>query len=173
MAQPGPSDYRSQIRNGMHERAEGIMDQVSDLGARAETMAEELVAAVKERPYTTLAIAVSVKEHEEEVAEHKAEQADTGEVASDATAQAMVQAPLALLGALISSPGGAAGAFKVARVLGRNLPLVLLRVMIGALFWPTESQDAKVSAEGAEDGPAEHTSAEPRPNGFRPADTFH
>src|SRR6185312_3497082 len=62
------------------------------------------------------AIAVSVKEHEEEVAEQKAEQADTGEVASDAAAQAMVQAPLALLGALISSPGGAAGAFKVARV---------------------------------------------------------
>ena len=119
------------------------------------------------------AIAVSVKEHEEEVAEQKAEQADTAEVASDATAQAMVQAPLALLGALISSPGGAAGAFKVARVLGRNFPLVLLLVMIGALFWPTESQDAKVSAEGAEDGPAEHTSAEPRPNGFRPADTFH
>ena len=114
-----------------------------------------------------------MKEHEEEVAEQKAEQADTGEVASDATAQAMVQAPLALLGALISSPGGAAGAFKVARVLGRNFPLVLLLVMIGALFWPTENQDAKVSAEGAEDGPAEHTSAEARPNGFRPADTFH
>jgi hypothetical protein len=109
------------------------------------------------------AIAVSVKEHEEEAAEQKAEQADTAEVATDATAQAMVQAPLALLGALISSPGGAAGAFKVARVLGRNFPLVLLLVMIGALFWPTEN----------EDGPAEHTSAEPRPNGFRPADTFH
>jgi len=119
------------------------------------------------------AIVVSVKEHEEEVAEQKAEQADTGEVATDATAQAMVQAPLALLGALISSPGGAAGAFKVARVLGRNFPLVLLLVMIGALFWPTEDQDAKVSAEGAEDSPAEHPSAEARPNGFRPADTFH
>jgi hypothetical protein len=72
------------------------------------------------------AIAVSVKEHEEEAADQKAEQADTGEDVSDATAEAMVQAPLALLGALFSAPGGAAGAFKIARVLGRNFPLVLL-----------------------------------------------
>jgi hypothetical protein len=104
------------------------------------------------------AIAVSVKEHEEEAADQKAEQADTGEVVSDATAEAMVQAPLALLGALFSAPGGAAGAFKIARVLGRNFPLVLLLVMIGALFWPTDRQDSEVGG------------AETRPDGFRPAD---
>ena len=104
------------------------------------------------------AIAVSVKEHEEEAADQKAEQADTGEVVSDATAEAMLQAPLALLGALFSAPGGAAGAFKIARVLGRNFPLVLLLVMIGALFWPTDRQDSEVGG------------AETRPDGFRPAD---
>jgi hypothetical protein len=104
------------------------------------------------------AIAVSVKEHEEEAADQKAEQADTGEVVSDATAEAIVQAPLALLGALFSAPGGAAGAFKIARVLGRNFPLVLLLVMIGALFWPTDRQDSEVGG------------AEARPDGFRPAD---
>ena len=104
------------------------------------------------------AIAVSVKEHEEEAADQKAEQADTGEVVSDATAEAMVQAPLALLGALFSAPGGAAGAFKIARVLGRNFPLVLLLVMIGALFWPTDRQDSEVGG------------AEARPDGFRPGD---
>jgi hypothetical protein len=104
------------------------------------------------------AIAVSVKEHEEEAADQKAEQADTGEVVSDATAEAMVQAPLALLGALFSAPGGDAGAFKIARVLGRNFPLVLLLVMIGALFWPTDRQDSEVGG------------AEARPDGFRPAD---
>jgi hypothetical protein len=104
------------------------------------------------------AIAVSVKEHEEEAADQKAEQADTGEVVSDATAEAMVQAPLALLGALFSAPGGASGAFKIARVLGRNFPLVLLLVMIGALFWPTDRQDSEVGG------------AEARPDGFRPAD---
>ena len=105
------------------------------------------------------AIAVSVKEHEEEAADQKAEQADTGEVMSDATAEAMVQAPLALLGALFSATGGAAGAFKIARVLGRNFPLVLLLVMIGVLFWPTDRQDSEV-------GDAQAT-----PEGFRPADT--
>jgi hypothetical protein len=99
-----------------------------------------------------------VKEHEEEAADQKAEQADTGEVVSDATAEAMVQAPLALLGALFSAPGGAAGAFKIARVLGRNFPLVLLLVMIGALFWPTDRQDSEVGG------------AETRPDGLRPAD---
>jgi hypothetical protein len=84
------------------------------------------------------AVVVSVKEHEEEVAEEKAEQADTQAVVSDATAHAITQAPIALLGSLFAAPGGATAALKVAKVLGRNFPLVLLLVMIGALFWPTE-----------------------------------
>jgi hypothetical protein len=95
------------------------------------------------------AIAVSVKEHEEEVAEQQAEKTDTQEVVSEATAQAVVQTPIALLGALFSMPGGAASALSVARLLGRNLPLVLLLVMIGALFWPT--QEDKSSEEGLGD----------------------
>ena len=49
-----------------------------------------------------------------------------------------MQTPIALLGALMTMPGGAAGALSAARLLGRNLPLVLLLVMIGALFWPTK-----------------------------------
>src|SRR5687767_4604116 len=69
------------------------------------------------------AIAVSVKEHVEDVAEQKTEEADTQEVVSDATAQAAVQAPIALLGALFTTPGGATSAVKVAGILGRNYPL--------------------------------------------------
>ena len=38
----------------------------------------------------------------------------------------------------MTMPGGAAGALSAARLLARNLPLVLLLVMIGALFWPTK-----------------------------------
>jgi hypothetical protein len=41
-------------------------------------------------------------------------------------------------------PGGAAGALSAARLLGRNWPLVVLLVMIGALFWPTENTDEDV-----------------------------
>ena len=111
------------------------------------------------------AIVVSVKEHEEQAAEEKAEQMDTQEVLSDATAQAIVQAPVALLGALLTTPGGATSAFRVARLLGRNLPLVLLLVMIGALFWPTES----AATEEAETGDAAAGAA----NDPRPADLYH
>jgi hypothetical protein len=71
------------------------------------------------------AITVSVKVHEEDVAEQQAEQSDTEEVVSDATAQAMMQAPIALLGAAFTMPGGATAALNVARILGRNYPLVL------------------------------------------------
>jgi hypothetical protein len=42
----------------------------------------------------------------------------------------------------MTMPGGAAGALSAARLLGRNWPLVLFLVMIGALFWPTEDARA-------------------------------
>ena len=60
MAQLGPSDYRSPSEQGTHKNAEGVSNQVSELAARAETIAEELAAAIKERPYTTLAIAAGL-----------------------------------------------------------------------------------------------------------------
>jgi mannose/fructose/N-acetylgalactosamine-specific phosphotransferase system component IIC len=107
------------------------------------------------------AITVSVKEHEEEVAEQQAEQSDN-EAVSDATAQAMMQVPLALLGAVFTMPGGATSALKVARILGRKYPLVLLLVLVGALFWPTENK-AEEPVVGAEQ----------KPNGFQPAETLH
>jgi Na+/melibiose symporter-like transporter len=108
------------------------------------------------------AVIVSAKEHKEEVAEQKAEQADTEEVVSDATAEAMVQAPLALLGAVFTMPGGATTALSVARVLGRNYPLVLLLVLIGALFWPTAPNAAEAAAD----------ELEPEPNGHH-AEIYH
>src|SRR5206468_2950539 len=60
MAQPGPSDYRRQTGNGPQGQAGGIKDQVSEVGKRAGTMAEELTTAIRERPYTTLAIAAGL-----------------------------------------------------------------------------------------------------------------
>jgi hypothetical protein len=83
------------------------------------------------------AAAVSIKEEQEEKAEELAEQTDTQDVMSGATAQALGQAPFALLGALAAAPGGATTLLPVLRLLARNFPLVLLLVMIGALFWPT------------------------------------
>jgi hypothetical protein len=86
------------------------------------------------------AAAVSIKEEQEEKAEELAEQIDTQDVVSEATAQALGQAPFALLGALATAPGGATTLLPVVRLLARNLPLVLLLVMIGALFWPSGTQ---------------------------------
>jgi len=83
------------------------------------------------------AAVVSVKEHEEEAAEHVAEKAESEAGMSEATTPAIIQTPIALLGALVTAPGGATTALKVARVVGRNWPLALLLGMIGALFWPT------------------------------------
>jgi hypothetical protein len=91
-------------------------------------------------------IVVTVKEHEEEVVEQQTAKADTEELISDATVQALAQTPVALLGAVMTMPGGAAGALSAVRLLGRNWPLVLLLVMIGALFWPTEHAAAEEDA---------------------------
>jgi hypothetical protein len=93
-------------------------------------------------------IVVTMKEHEEEVTEQQAEKTDTEEVVSEATAQALVQGPIALLGALVTMPGGAAGALSAARLLGRNWPLVLLLVLIGSLFWPTLEATAEDDVVG-------------------------
>jgi len=87
-------------------------------------------------------IVVSIKEHGEEAAERQAGKIDTEELVSDATAEALVQTPIALLGALMTMPGATFGALGAARVLGRNWPLVLLLTMIGALFWPTKNVDS-------------------------------
>ena len=103
------------------------------------------------------ALIVGVKEQEEEVAEKRAEASDTAEVGTDAAAQAAVQMPLAVLGALFSTPGGAPFAVGGAKMLVRNLPLVVLLVLISMLFWPSES--AAADEEGSEFG---------MPNGTRP-----
>jgi hypothetical protein len=93
------------------------------------------------------ALAVSVREHREDVAEELKEKAETEEVGSDATAQALIQTPVALLGALSATPGGAATGLGVARALGRNWPLILLLVLGGALFWPAQNAEAEFAAE--------------------------
>ena len=88
-----------------------------------------------------------MKEQEEEIAETKAATGDTASVATDAAAQAAVQAPLALLGALFASPAGPAALAGGAKMLARNIPLVVLLVLIGMLFWPTGERAAASDAD--------------------------
>ena len=105
------------------------------------------------------AIVVAIRERGEEKADKQAEQADTSSVATDAAEQAAVQAPLALLGALFSTPLAPTASLKAIKVLGRNLPLVVLLVLVGMLFWPRSAQEAALSEEEA---------VSPRPNGAHP-----
>ena len=60
MAQPGPSDYRAPQPSVTREHAEGLMDHVNEVGERATTIAAELGQAIKDRPYSTLAIAAGL-----------------------------------------------------------------------------------------------------------------
>lgn len=114
------------------------------------------------------ALAVAVKEQEDEVAEAQAERSDTASVATDAAAQAAVQTPLALLGALMATPVGPAAIANGAKLALRNIPVVVLLVLIGMLFWPgepaaeTEDRDSAVPRRG-------------QPNGAHPpsADVLH
>jgi hypothetical protein len=103
-------------------------------------------------------LVVTVKEQEEEVAEAEAVAADTPEVAKEVA----MQAPLALLSALLASPMGPTSAFGIARLLGRNLPLVLLLVVAGFLLWPRVPGTEGETAEG--EPPADKPPA-PKPNG--------
>jgi hypothetical protein len=105
-------------------------------------------------------LVVTVKEQEEEVAEAEAVAADTPEVAKEVA----LQAPLALLSALLASPMGPTSALGIARLLGRNLPLVLLLVVAGFLLWPREPA-AEGETELAEGEPAADKPPAPKPNG--------
>lgn len=92
-------------------------------------------------------VVMTVKEQEEEIADTTAAKTDTADVATDAAAQAAVQLPLALLGSLLTSPAGPMTAAGMARLLGRNLPLVLLLVLLGLLFWPSSERAEAVNLE--------------------------
>jgi hypothetical protein len=112
---------------------------------------------------------ITVKEQEEEIAEKVAESTDTAGMTSDAAGQAAAQVPLAVLGALLSSPvgpGAVAGGLKMA---ARNIPLVVLLALIGMLFWPSQAEpdaDAESRAEGEDAAPPPITG---RPNGAYPS----
>ena len=77
-------------------------------------------------------------------------------MATDAAAQAAVQVPLALLGTLLTTPLGPGAAVGGAKILGRNLPLVLLLALVALLFWPTRTDEAAAAdTSEAGDGSAE------------------
>jgi len=112
-------------------------------------------------------VMIAAKEQEEEIAEKKIEEEDTAGVASDAAAQAAAQLPLALLGAVLSTPMGPGTVAGGAKLIARNLPLVVLLALIALLFWPTEPETQGADAEEDAHAGRPNGAEQPRaPNGY-------
>jgi hypothetical protein len=61
MAQSGPADYAApQPHLADPEHTEGVLDQLTEVGAKVQTLTEELADSLKKRPYITLAIAAGL-----------------------------------------------------------------------------------------------------------------
>lgn len=70
MTQPGPSDYRGSGSDaaGIAERAESVMDQTMDqvrekahdVGEAARSAADDLVATIRQHPYTSMLVAAGL-----------------------------------------------------------------------------------------------------------------
>jgi hypothetical protein len=63
--------------------------------------------------------------------------------ATAAATQAVSHMPAALLSALLQNPS--ASALPVARMIGRNMPLLLLLGLVALLFWPTERTETNAA----------------------------
>jgi hypothetical protein len=112
-------------------------------------------------------LVIAAKEQEEEVAEQKAEEADTAELAVDTAAQAAAQLSLALLGAILSTPMGPGTVAGGAKLMARNLPLLVLLAVISLLFWPTEAETQTVDTdEGVHTCRPDGTTQPRTPNGY-------
>jgi hypothetical protein len=103
-------------------------------------------------------LAVSTNEREKEVAEEQVEQNDAARVAPDATAQATLEAALALLAAGLATPLGRDTVAAGTKMAASNMPLIILLALIALLFWPV----APTSETPDLDDEATRT---PRPNG--------
>ena len=80
---------------------------------------------------------VTVKEREEEVAE--AENQGTV-VAAELVSQAAMQGLMALAGALLSTPLGPGTLTAGAKMVVRNIPLMVLLALLALLLWPSQSE---------------------------------
>ncbi len=91
-------------------------------------------------------LVITLNERGREIAERRAAELDAARAAS---ARAVAQAPMMLLGALLSTsvgPGVVAGG---AKALARNLPLVALTALIAFLMKPAPTSADATEAKGA------------------------
>jgi hypothetical protein len=118
-----------------------------------------------------LAALVVVMREREAAAEEEREAGESGladelgDMASEAAVQAAGRLPLGLVASLLASPS--ASVSTAVRLLGRNLPLVLLAAFVVLLFWPTE--EAAAEGETPEDAPDDPRAVAPEDDPWREA----
>jgi uncharacterized membrane protein len=100
---------------------------------------------------------VTVKEQGEELAGKQIATQDAARAATGAAAQFAMQGLLALLGMLLSTPPRTATLAAGAKMLVRNIPLLVLLALLALLFWPNPPE-----------GDAEADTGVAKPNGKRP-----
>lgn len=111
---------------------------------------------------------VQAREHHHEPVEQVAAVAPGQEVVSDASGAAASPVPMALLATLVSATGGPASLMGIARLVGRNLPLVALTAVIGVLLLQeTKSEEPESDADLADrsngSGPPATETTQPPP----------
>ena len=100
---------------------------------------------------------VADKENKADIAEKQAGAHDTG-VTTQAAAQVAVQVLMTLAAGLLSTPRGPGTIAAGAKMVVRNMPLVVLLALLAFLFWPSESE---TDADGPDAGLR-------KPNGTHP-----
>ena len=124
------------------------------------------------------ALIVRTKEKEDVIAEEKAAVAETANasvISNTVAAAASAELPLTMISALMSSASGPASIAGVARLVSRNLPLVLFVASLGFLLWP-KSADGIGAGEVDETGAAfgDDAVVQPAPtNGVAASGDFH
>ena len=106
------------------------------------------------------ALAVTLKEQQQEIEAAEAQESGEGGIgdmtwaasaaataAGTAATQAASHVPAALLGALLQNPS--ASALPIARMIGRNMPLLVLLALVALLLWPIEQAEETAAKEDA------------------------
>ena len=115
-------------------------------------------------------IVVRSNEYDVAVPEMKATESETAEMASDTVSAAAQQIPLAVIGSLLTLPGGPSSVLSAGRVVVRNWPLVFLLGGIGFLLSAKSKTGSSAGDVGATAADRFRQRPDERDNELRTAD---